>query len=173
MCFIYVGDPVVSRLVSRGEPFAKNAGFGLVLDQWWWVGVRAEVAFGGDGENGDEGDLEMIRHEVGGYIICRTYIKHFAFKMANCGWNVVVSNHRGLGGISITSDCFYNAGWTEDIRKVIDHLHCKYPEAPLFVVGTSIGANILTFPTLDYSTCLALLLYSCCSTYSSNKRTNA
>lgn len=71
------------------------------------------------------------------------YIKHFAFKMANCGWNVVVSNHRGLGGISITSDCFYNAGWTEDIRKVIDHLHCKYPEAPLFVVGTSIGANIL------------------------------
>ncbi|CAL5377932.1 unnamed protein product [Camellia sinensis] len=41
------------------------------------------------------------------------------------------------------SDCFYNAGWTEDIRKVIDHLHCKYPEAPLFVVGTSIGANIL------------------------------
>ncbi|GFY88558.1 alpha/beta-Hydrolases superfamily protein [Actinidia rufa] len=41
------------------------------------------------------------------------------------------------------SDCFYNAGWTEDIRKIIDHLHYQYPEAPLFVVGTSIGANIL------------------------------
>ncbi|XP_057465496.1 embryogenesis-associated protein EMB8-like [Actinidia eriantha] len=71
------------------------------------------------------------------------YIKHFAFKVAKCGWNVVVTNHRGLGGISITSDCFYNAGWTEDIRKIIDHLHYQYPEAPLFVVGTSIGANIL------------------------------
>ncbi|XP_052192707.1 embryogenesis-associated protein EMB8 isoform X2 [Diospyros lotus] len=71
------------------------------------------------------------------------YIKHFAFKMAKCGWNVVVSNHRGLGGISITSDCFYNAGWTEDIREIIDHIHHKYPEAPLCVVGTSIGANIL------------------------------
>uniref|UniRef100_A0A5B7B4C8 Putative abhydrolase domain-containing protein 3 n=1 Tax=Davidia involucrata TaxID=16924 RepID=A0A5B7B4C8_DAVIN len=71
------------------------------------------------------------------------YVKHLAFKMAKHGWNVVVSNHRGLGGISITSDCFYNAGWTDDIRKVIDHLHCQYPEAPLFAVGTSIGANVL------------------------------
>ncbi|KAJ8749323.1 hypothetical protein K2173_018806 [Erythroxylum novogranatense] len=71
------------------------------------------------------------------------YVRHIAFKMARHGWNVVVSNHRGLGGISITSDCFYNAGWTEDIRKVIGHIHCCYPEAPLYAVGTSIGANIL------------------------------
>ncbi|KAF8404207.1 hypothetical protein HHK36_009090 [Tetracentron sinense] len=42
-----------------------------------------------------------------------------------------------------SSDCFYNAGWTEDIRKVINYLHCEYPEAPLFAVGTSIGANVL------------------------------
>ncbi|KAL2477617.1 alpha/beta-hydrolase superfamily protein [Forsythia ovata] len=72
-----------------------------------------------------------------------SYVKHLVFKMAKSGWNVVVSNHRGLGGVSITSDCFYNAGWTEDVRKVIDHLHCQYPEAPLCAVGTSIGANIL------------------------------
>lgn len=71
------------------------------------------------------------------------YVKHLAFKMAKHGWDVVVTNHRGLGGVSITSDCFYSAGWTEDVRKIIDHLHCKFPEAPLFVVGTSIGANIL------------------------------
>ncbi|KZV48655.1 abhydrolase domain-containing protein 3 [Dorcoceras hygrometricum] len=71
------------------------------------------------------------------------YVKHLAFKMAKHGWNVVVTNHRGLGGVSITSDCFYSAGWTEDVRKIIDHIHCKFPEAPLFVVGTSIGANIL------------------------------
>ncbi|KAI3448346.1 hypothetical protein Pfo_005011 [Paulownia fortunei] len=71
------------------------------------------------------------------------YVKHLAFTMAKHGWNVVVSNHRGLGGVSITSDCFYNGGWTEDVRKVIDHVHCQYLEAPLYVVGTSIGANIL------------------------------
>ncbi|KAJ8770175.1 hypothetical protein K2173_011510 [Erythroxylum novogranatense] len=71
------------------------------------------------------------------------YIKHLAFNVAKCGYNAVVSNHRGLGGVSVTSDWFYNAGWTEDLRVVIDYLHDEYPRAPLFVVGTSIGANIL------------------------------
>ncbi|PPR87515.1 hypothetical protein GOBAR_AA33175 [Gossypium barbadense] len=42
-----------------------------------------------------------------------------------------------------SSDCFYNAGWTEDARVVIDYLHHQYPKAPLFAIGTSIGANIL------------------------------
>ncbi|PSS31841.1 Embryogenesis-associated protein [Actinidia chinensis var. chinensis] len=71
------------------------------------------------------------------------YIKHLVFNTAKRGWNVVVGNHRGLGGISVTSDCFYNAGWTEDTRVVIDYLHREYAKAPLFAVGTSIGANIL------------------------------
>ncbi|KAL1200799.1 Embryogenesis-associated protein EMB8 [Cardamine amara subsp. amara] len=71
------------------------------------------------------------------------YIKNLAFRLAKEGWNVVVQNHRGLGGISLTSDCFYNAGWTEDLRKVIDHIHTQFPESPLFAVGTSIGANVL------------------------------
>ncbi|XP_010441329.1 PREDICTED: embryogenesis-associated protein EMB8-like [Camelina sativa] len=71
------------------------------------------------------------------------YIKHIAFRLAKEGWNVVVQNHRGLGGISLTSDCVYTAGWTEDLRKVIDHIHTQFPEAPLFAVGTSIGANVL------------------------------
>nr|POF19545.1 embryogenesis-associated protein emb8 [Quercus suber] len=72
---------------------------------------------------------------MGGLLFLATEAKH--------GWNVVISNHRGLGGVSITSDCFYNAGWTEDVRVVINHLHKEYPKAPLFAVGTSIGANIL------------------------------
>ncbi|CAL4960236.1 unnamed protein product [Urochloa decumbens] len=71
------------------------------------------------------------------------YVKHLAFSIASKGWNVVVSNHRGLGGVSITSDCFYNGGWTEDVREVINYLHHKYPKTPLFCVGTSIGANIV------------------------------
>ncbi|KAG9444003.1 hypothetical protein H6P81_015343 [Aristolochia fimbriata] len=72
-----------------------------------------------------------------------SYIKHLVFKMAKRGWKVVVCNHRGLGGISMTSDRFYNAGWTEDFRVVVNQLHEERPEAPIFTVGTSIGANIL------------------------------
>lgn len=29
-------------------------------------------------------------------------MKHLAFNTAKHGWNVVVSNHRGLGGVSVT-----------------------------------------------------------------------
>ncbi|KAF8112878.1 hypothetical protein N665_0059s0016 [Sinapis alba] len=71
------------------------------------------------------------------------YLKHLAYNTAKSGWNVVISNHRGLGGVSVTSDRFYNAGWTEDIRVVIGYLQQEYPLAPLFAIGTSIGANIL------------------------------
>ncbi|GMP31615.1 hypothetical protein CsSME_00005757 [Camellia sinensis var. sinensis] len=59
------------------------------------------------------------------------------------GYTLTVSNHRGLGGVSVTSDCFYNAGWTEDTREVVHYLRHEYAMAPLFAVGTSIGANIL------------------------------
>ncbi|XP_076886106.1 uncharacterized protein LOC143535851 [Bidens hawaiensis] len=71
------------------------------------------------------------------------YVKHVAYKMAEYGWNVVISNHRGLAGVPLTSDCIFTPGWTEDIREVVNHLHCTHPEAPLFAIGTSIGANIL------------------------------
>ncbi|PNY00604.1 hypothetical protein L195_g023888, partial [Trifolium pratense] len=71
------------------------------------------------------------------------YLKHLAYHTAKRGWKVVVSNHRGFGGVPITSDCFYNSGWTEDTRTVVNYLHKENPRAPLFIVGTSIGANIL------------------------------
>ncbi|XP_074263540.1 embryogenesis-associated protein EMB8-like [Silene latifolia] len=71
------------------------------------------------------------------------YLKHLAYDTAKSGRNVVVCNHRGLGGVSVTSDCFYNAAWTEDVRVIVKHLHCEYPDAALFIVGTSIGANVL------------------------------
>lgn len=71
------------------------------------------------------------------------YVKHIAYALAKQGWKTVVANHRGLGGTSITSDRFYNAGWTEDLRRVIAYVHHEHPKAPLLAVGTSIGANIL------------------------------
>ncbi|VVA34127.1 PREDICTED: embryogenesis-associated [Prunus dulcis] len=82
-----------------------------------------------------------------------SYIRHLAFNKAKMGWNVVISNHRELGGVPITSDLVYNCGWTNDIHEVCNRLHHKHPKAPLFLIGTSIdvsadieyvlGANIL------------------------------
>uniref|UniRef100_A0A0D6R189 AB hydrolase-1 domain-containing protein n=1 Tax=Araucaria cunninghamii TaxID=56994 RepID=A0A0D6R189_ARACU len=71
------------------------------------------------------------------------YVKHIVYALAKKAWKIVVANHRGLGGTSITSDRFYNAGWTDDLRRVIGYLHNENPKTPLLAVGTSIGANIL------------------------------
>ncbi|XP_057858165.1 uncharacterized protein LOC131067217 isoform X2 [Cryptomeria japonica] len=71
------------------------------------------------------------------------YIKHIAYALAKNGWKMVVVNHRGLGGTSVNTGRFYNAGWTEDLRRVIGYLRDENPKAPLLAVGTSIGANIL------------------------------
>lgn len=68
-----------------------------------------------------------------------SYIRPLAFNTAKMGWNVVISNHRGLGGVPISSDLVYNCGWTSDIREVCNRLHHKHPKAPLFLIGTIIG----------------------------------
>ncbi|KAL8134097.1 hypothetical protein AgCh_009242 [Apium graveolens] len=71
------------------------------------------------------------------------YVKSLSLDSAKQGWNVVVCNHRGMGGISFSSRYFYNAGKTKDLRDVVNYLVGCYPMAPKFLVGTSIGANIV------------------------------
>lgn len=72
------------------------------------------------------------------------YILHAVEAIVKRGWRALVVNHRGLGGVRLTSDTFYNAGWTEDLRRVILHIHETEPSAPLGAIGCSLGANILT-----------------------------
>ncbi|KAL8540732.1 hypothetical protein ACS0TY_002094 [Phlomoides rotata] len=137
----YFGNPPVVNY--RRQIFTTSDGGTLALD--WVKNVQVKKqAFQVD-DAVQPRDKNPIMIIVPGLTSASdsSYVKHLAFSMAKHGWNVVVSNHRGLGGVSITSDCFYNAGWTDDVRKVIDHIHCQYPEAPLYIVGTSIGANIL------------------------------
>ncbi|WOG97334.1 hypothetical protein DCAR_0416674 [Daucus carota subsp. sativus] len=71
------------------------------------------------------------------------YVKSVSYNTAKCGKNVVVCNHRGMGGVPFTSSYCYNAGKTKDVRDVVNYLVNKYPMAPVFLVGTSIGANIV------------------------------
>lgn len=63
--------------------------------------------------------------------------------------------------LSKQSDQFYNGGWTEDVRCVINHTHTQFPEAPLFLAGASLGANMMVKDCmLSFSTkihCFSLL----------------
>ena len=59
------------------------------------------------------------------------------------GWQAVIFNPRGRGGVKFKSAQAYSVGYTEDLRQIIAHIHDKYPKRMLFAVGYSLGANYL------------------------------
>ena len=71
------------------------------------------------------------------------YVQHMAAQARAAGLRPVVFNSRGTGGGPVTSPQFYSAGFTDDLQAVVDHVRRRYPDARLFGVGWSLGANIL------------------------------
>lgn len=63
---------------------------------------------------------------------------------SSIGFSACVINARGCAMSKITSEQLFNAKFTEDIRLVVKHFRKVYPKRPLFAVGFSLGANILT-----------------------------
>ncbi|KAL6182793.1 hypothetical protein ACLB2K_044206 [Fragaria x ananassa] len=72
-----------------------------------------------------------------------SYVRHMLIRARNRGWRVVVFNSRGCGGSPVTTPQFYSASFLGDICEVVDHVGGRYPEANLYAVGWSLGANIL------------------------------
>ncbi|KAJ3498226.1 hypothetical protein NLG97_g1284 [Lecanicillium saksenae] len=73
------------------------------------------------------------------------YLRHtIAPLLGNGGWEVCVVNSRGCAGSKITSGVLYNARATWDVRQTIKWLRQKFPNRPLFGLGFSLGANMMT-----------------------------
>ena len=72
------------------------------------------------------------------------YLKHFMRRAARCGYRCVAFNCRGTANSPLTTPQFYSASFTGDVRAVVDEIHGRWPNAKLFAVGWSLGANILT-----------------------------
>jgi len=68
------------------------------------------------------------------------------------GWEVCVVNSRGCARSKIASGVLYNARATWDVRQTIKWLHESFPRRPLFGMGFSQGANMLTnvSPAMDF-----------------------
>ncbi|KAI0439215.1 carboxylesterase-like protein [Xylaria telfairii] len=64
--------------------------------------------------------------------------------VADGKWEICVINSRGCAKSKITSGLFYNARATWDTRQMVKWLRTTYPNRPLFGLGFSLGANILT-----------------------------
>lgn len=60
------------------------------------------------------------------------------------GWEACVINSRGCAGHKITTGILFNARATWDIRQMVPYLRKMFPNRPLFGIGFSLGANILT-----------------------------
>jgi hypothetical protein len=67
------------------------------------------------------------------------------------GWEACVVNSRGCAMSKITSSVLYNARSTWDVRQTVRWLRKQFPNRPLYGIGFSLGANILTNVRMLYA----------------------
>lgn len=72
------------------------------------------------------------------------YLRHAIAPLIENGWEVCVVNSRGCAKSKITSGLLYNARATWDMRQTVNWLRKTFPNRPLFGLGFSLGANMLT-----------------------------
>lgn len=73
---------------------------------------------------------------------------HYALSLMNeCvqwGWRGVVAHFRSCGGELNRLPRAYFAGDTQECSWVLNTIKARYPQAPLYAVGVSLGANMLS-----------------------------
>lgn len=74
------------------------------------------------------------------------YVRHALAPMVGegGGWEACVVTFRGCSKAKLTSGMLYNGRATWDLRQVVKWLRKTFPNRPLFGLGFSLGANILT-----------------------------
>ncbi|XP_020539554.1 embryogenesis-associated protein EMB8 isoform X2 [Jatropha curcas] len=72
-----------------------------------------------------------------------SYVRHMLVRAKGKGWRVVVFNSRGCGNSPVTTPLFYSASFLGDMREVVALVTTRYPNAKIYAVGWSLGANIL------------------------------
>ncbi|GBG76200.1 hypothetical protein CBR_g21949 [Chara braunii] len=72
-----------------------------------------------------------------------SYVRHLLVSAAREGYRPMVFNSRGCADSPVTTPQFYSASFTDDLRLVVRHVNNLYPDANLYAVGWSLGANIL------------------------------
>lgn len=65
-------------------------------------------------------------------------------KISSVRWEACVINARGCAGSKITTNVMFNARATWDLRQTVLWLRKTFPNRPLFGMGFSLGANIMT-----------------------------
>ncbi|KAI1867868.1 uncharacterized protein JN550_006675 [Neoarthrinium moseri] len=92
----------------------------------------------------DERPMLVVLHGLSGGSH-EVYLRHAIAPLLESGkWEACVVNSRGCAKSKITTGILYNARATWDTRQVVKWLRKTYPNRPLFGLGFSLGACILT-----------------------------
>ena len=86
--------------------------------------------------------LAIITHGLEGSINSG-YVVGLTRALTQAGYLTLAWNMRGCGGKTNKLPSWYHSGKSEDLKAVVDHAHACYPESSIFLVGISIGGNIL------------------------------
>jgi predicted alpha/beta-fold hydrolase len=104
----------------------------------------------------DERPMLVLLHGLSGGSY-EVYLRHvLAPLIGDGGWEACVVNSRGCALHNITSSVLFNARATWDVRQTVKWLRTQFPNRPLFGIGFSLGANILTNVSLTFH--LSILL---------------
>ncbi|KAJ2547292.1 hypothetical protein EV175_005278 [Coemansia sp. RSA 1933] len=89
-----------------------------------------------------------------------------------CEYQVVVVQSRGCNGVCLETPKAFHGGMTSDLREFVDYVSKTMPNAPLFGLGFSLGANILTkYIGEEGGNCKFLAAASVCNPYDIDKTT--
>jgi hypothetical protein len=73
------------------------------------------------------------------------YMKSLQRTFCRRGWNAAAVNFRGCGDVPSTTPRGYNAAYTGDLRSLVLQIsHRMSSDSPIFLVGNSLGANLVT-----------------------------
>ena len=73
------------------------------------------------------------------------YVRSLTRECVRRGWIAVGFNFRGCGGVPLNTPRTYNGAYTGDIRGVVQTVsrRLQFHQQPLFLVGNSLGANLV------------------------------
>lgn len=90
----------------------------------------------------DDAPIVLVLHGLEGDAR-RGYMASMYEQVAQAGMRPVGMNFRSCSGEMNRTGTLYHMGATDDLMLVQDYLHTHYPDAPIFLVGFSLGANIV------------------------------
>ena len=86
--------------------------------------------------------LALLVHGLGGSHRS-AYMARLTNRLNDLGWRVVRMDLRGAGAGIRFARRFYCAACSDDVRAVVEYLTNTFPDAPLAVIGFSLGGNIV------------------------------